>query len=89
MAAVKCICSQKCPDSECEVARVREEAGEPHNIVITAYYKYQFTICFTGSKNYKRYQIEVGGDRGDIYRFDPFGGWDEWIGAGIRYVMDD
>lgn len=53
--------------------------GSPSNISIIAYYKYEFTIR-AETTNYI-FHIGCGGDADIIYRFDPFGGWEEWVNA--------
>lgn len=65
------------------IEEAKREGITPGTIDITGYYKFTFTITFT-SKNGNKYVLTCGGDGGDIYRFDPYGGWDEWEGAIVR-----
>src|SRR4051812_48275897 len=55
-------------------------AIEVQDIKITGYYKYSFDIE-AKTKDGKIIKVYCGGDKDDIYRFEPFGGWGEWFGA--------
>jgi hypothetical protein len=58
--------------------------GTPKMIHIEGYWKYEFTI--TGTTDHYSFRLVCGGDRDEIYRFEPYGGWDEWEYAGITYL---
>lgn len=59
-----------------------EAKAPPKNIKIVNYWKYQFTIEFDVDEEHVL--LECGGDSNGIYRFDPYGGWDDWRRAGIN-----
>lgn len=54
---------------------------------IVAYYKYVFTLVVETEKGY-HLQIRTGGDSDDIYRYNPFAGWEEHDGANIVDIME-
>ncbi len=58
--------------------------GEERDIKIVGYWKYSFNISFK-TDNYE-VELSCGGDPGNIYKFDPFGGWDEWEYVEISYL---
>jgi hypothetical protein len=67
-----------------ERIRALKRVGKPTEIAIVGYDKYVFTVQCQIVGN--EVTIECGGDANDIYDFDPYGGWTEWEGAGIRDV---
>jgi len=64
-------------------ADIREKT--PTKIWIADYWKYEFTISF--EVDGKTFRVGAGGCADDIYRFNAFGGWDEWEAAGIRWLF--
>ncbi len=64
--------------------------GEIH-ITEIEYWKYMFTIHIlvdTANGGSQTFEIKCGGDPDDIYKFDPNGGPEEWVGAVIRSVRE-
>lgn len=65
-------------DTKPDINTLKED-GEPENITIVHYWKYEFRITFT--TDHYDVTIRCGGSPNDIYKFNPFGGWNEWEGA--------
>lgn len=74
---------EECSKKQQEIEMLSAD-GEPKNIKITGYWKYSFTIEFQ-TNNYN-VRLICGGEPNSIYRFDPFGGWNEWEGVEIQTI---
>jgi hypothetical protein len=62
---------------------------EEGSIQITGYWKYEFSMTATTRLGQRRLVVQCGGDRDDIYTFDPYGGWEEWHAVILRRVEID
>lgn len=59
--------------------------GEITKVEITNYWKFKFTLRVKTAKNYEL-DVCTGGNSDDIYKYDPFGDWEEHEIAGIAWI---
>ena len=69
---------------DCNLIARLKAGGAPTNIRVTGYWKYTFDIDF--EVDGERVWLRCGGNDEYIYKFDPFGGWEEWDYAGITSI---
>ena len=73
--------------SEKDANYYREKYGEIIDAEIIYYYKYAFGVFVKTEKGYQL-KLSTGGGSDDIYKYDPFGGWDEHSSAGIDDITE-
>lgn len=59
-----------------------EEYGDIEGATVVGYHKFEFSVDATTTKGYL-INIRAGGDHNNIYRYDPWGDWEEHKAAGI------